>query len=623
MPKLVSLEQLDIHYNETKKIFATKRELPTKVSELQNDKNYLSKDTTDYTSLVNLKTSKQDNLIAGENITINGATISATSDVTKAYVDEQIAEQSSENVKQNDEINLLKRKVSAQEQINKDIAYRFETDDTEAYQKVIRSGAKAFDLKMLGGKSVVWNVYNASSYRMGTVNGLTFSQDGALKSCSVKGTCTRSDNYTAVTVYNLVVGHKYYIRLYFKNLNTEIYNVSYGTDITKSKTDIVFTSNNVSSSVTLKFEADTTYDGEYYARIIDLTVLDSNKDYTLEMCREEFPAELEITSPTIVSASVGNVKVQGKNLFNGVFQNGTISNSTGLNSGSSSTYRTDFIEVLPSTQYKLSVKNTTGVIYYYLYDEQKQYINDGNTEGHYTKGSAIVNTPSNAKYIRFRTGTGWSSSPTEGYYWLCFNNGNTEYTPYREPQNITIPNECTDLKSAGDVHDTIEMYEENGKKYIKKIQRLGSVVVDGVTKKLSLSAAVNPNGTIAYSQSLGFTRDTAHGNVVSNRFIKNTSSNTSMPLYSFYGGNGVPQTIWFIVPSTLTTADEINAWVQANPIVIYYALETPIETIIEIDNRFDSILCEANGTITFEGSNENYHLPVPNEEEFMVKLSEV
>lgn len=56
------------------------------------------------------------------------------------------------------------------------------------------------------------------------------------------------------------------------------------------------------------------------------------------------------------------------------------------------------------------------------------------------------------------------------------------------------------------------------------------------------------------------------------------------------------------------------------------ALETPIVTDISPlipDDFLRNIEVEAGGSITFKNSNDNYHIPVPSEEEYVVKLSEV
>lgn len=61
-------------------------------------------------------------------------------------------------------------------------------------------------------------------------------------------------------------------------------------------------------------------------------------------------------------------------------------------------------------------------------------------------------------------------------------------------------------------------------------------------------------------------------------------------------------------------------------VILYYELATPIVTDIStlIDDDFlRNIEVEAGGSITFKGSNDSYRIPVPSEEEYVVKLSEV
>lgn len=61
-------------------------------------------------------------------------------------------------------------------------------------------------------------------------------------------------------------------------------------------------------------------------------------------------------------------------------------------------------------------------------------------------------------------------------------------------------------------------------------------------------------------------------------------------------------------------------------VILYYELETPIVTDISSlipDDFLRNIEVEAGGSVTFKGGNDDYRIPVPNEEEYIVKLSEV
>ena len=49
------------------------------------------------------------------------------------------------------------RKLDALWKLNQGISYKFEEDNTEAYQKTVPSGAKMVSIKSIGGKTIVWN----------------------------------------------------------------------------------------------------------------------------------------------------------------------------------------------------------------------------------------------------------------------------------------------------------------------------------------------------------------------------------------------------------------------------------------------------------------------------------
>ena len=91
----------------------------------------------------------------------------------------------------------------------------------------------------------------------------------------------------------------------------------------------------------------------------------------------------------------------------------------------------------------------------------------------------------------------------------------------------------------------------------------------------------------------------------------------------------------------ITTAANVDGYVYLNDtaytdaaafqqamqgVMLYYELESPIVTDIStlIDDDFlRNIEVEAGGSVTFKGGNDDYRIPVPSEEEYIVKLSEV
>lgn len=76
-----------------------------------------------------------------------------------------------------------------------------------------------------------------------------------------------------------------------------------------------------------------------------------------------------------------------------------------------------------------------------------------------------------------------------------------------------------------------------------------------------------------------------------------------------------------------TAYTDATAFKQAmSGVILYYELANPIITDISdlIDDDFlRNIEVEAGGSVTFKNSNDSYRIPVPSEEEYIVKLSEV
>lgn len=76
-----------------------------------------------------------------------------------------------------------------------------------------------------------------------------------------------------------------------------------------------------------------------------------------------------------------------------------------------------------------------------------------------------------------------------------------------------------------------------------------------------------------------------------------------------------------------TSYTDATAFKQAmSGVMLYYELESPIVTDISDiipDDFLRNLTVEAGGSVTFKNSNDSYRIPVPSEEEYVVKLSEV
>lgn len=76
-----------------------------------------------------------------------------------------------------------------------------------------------------------------------------------------------------------------------------------------------------------------------------------------------------------------------------------------------------------------------------------------------------------------------------------------------------------------------------------------------------------------------------------------------------------------------TAYTDATAFKQAmSGVMLYYELADPIVTDISTlipDDFLRNMEVEAGGSVTFKNSNDSYRIPVPSEEEYVVKLSEV
>ena len=118
-------------------------------------------------------------------------------------------------------------------------------------------------------------------------------------------------------------------------------------------------------------------------------------------------------------------------------------------------------------------------------------------------------------------------------------------------------------------------------------------------------------------------------------FDMNTKSNCLMAtiptetVNSVYGGTKTGLGINFLnnVSYAYISADDYNNRVsKINGQDMYYELANPIVTDISTlipDDFLRNVEVEAGGSITFKGGNDDYRIPVPSEEEYIVKLSEV
>lgn len=133
-------------------------------------------------------------------------------------------------------------------------------------------------------------------------------------------------------------------------------------------------------------------------------------------------------------------------------------------------------------------------------------------------------------------------------------------------------------------------------------------IADSITGKFSESFGIVPNIVVAKYDIVCFNDITTKTDNMKASAVKTAND-------------------YITIRNTAYTDATATAFKQAmSGVILYYELANPIITDIStlIDNDFlRNIEVEAGGSVIFKNSNDSYRIPVPSEEEYIVKLSEV
>ena len=215
------------------------------------------------------------------------------------------------------------RKLDALWKLNQGISYEFQTDDTEAYQKTVPSGAKVANVKSISGKTIVWNqLADTTAFESKTINGIvcTNNEDGSI---SIKGTST-GNLLAFISNFDILSSHKYYISS--KGAVNEgwnsygIYSPNLSGDSMPSGTEsIVVTAKENIKNARLCYNVwnAKTLDVKFYPALIDLTIMfGAGNEPTIEEFEAMFPADYypynagELMSTSVNEITYSDTKTQ-------------------------------------------------------------------------------------------------------------------------------------------------------------------------------------------------------------------------------------------------------------------------------------------------------------------------
>ena len=547
----------------------------------------------------------------------------------------KIAENTAEiaNVKLTDK--ELQRRVNALYDIGQGITHQFETDTDTAYTKTVPTGAKLMSVKSVGGRSIVFNQNFQPRREANNGATVTADSDGTI---TINGTTTASYiNFRDVTPEENKIG-KYAFKLLILN-NPDNINMKYGF-LNRGQSTPVITSgssavicNQTQSEILLGkstgisgFAVGTVFnDVKIKIQIFDLTAMfgSGNEPSSVEEFEKIFPADYyPYNAGEIISAGTEEIVEQGKNLFD---KSGK-ENSDAYTIPMYYNGRYKGLKIpCENGDYTVSTKHKSGYVSgmsksVYVFDSEIR--TDNNITGliieHLTgygynvDKTGIISVKHG--YIILSVFSGESTgTDRKSFFDLCDiqiekSPTATAYAPYHS--NVyQIPEAIKALPGYGWSAGTARNYVDyENKRYVQCVQSvdLGTLewLLDGnnwwyntkIPKGLSDSNAICNKRTYV---------------------LKGDTGNETQWCHS---GGGYFE----VYVTDVTTSADVSK--KLSGVILYYELATPIVTDISSlipDDFLRNIEVEAGGSVTFKNSNDSYRIPVPNEEEYIVKLSEV
>ena len=536
---------------------------------------------------------------------------------------------------------VAERKLDALWKLNQGVSYQFEEDSAAAYRKVVPTGAKLASIKKIGGKTIVWNqLFNSNTIKTTTYKGVTFTNNGD-GTYTANGTATE-ESFVAIAI-TFTKGHMYYMRSLTTIASSRTYKAYVtGNTVFAKMTDLgcgaidTATVGNVGYFVPLYISKGVTVENLKIApKIIDLTqMFDSgNEPSTVEEFEAMFPGDYYEYNPgELLSAEVDEVIEQGKNLYYGpeMLAVGTDSYEY-IEQG----YNAKSIQLKPNTTYavKFTSAKTSDIIL--LINSTNQVNSNKYTDFRKLTDGRIYTTSVDGKLF-----VGVAGGKTKAEVIARFEECNiqieessvaTSYSPYRR-KIYPVPEAVRQLPgygwSAGGVCNEVDW--EN-KKYIRRIGHYE------FSEKTAVRLMKN-NSTDIYCAFFAGAKNVKANIAVNGILSKNFAS-------KYIGGNTNAEGVCCETPGYLeykvlfekigcTKDDDDNTVIAAIKKYMTeiaeeanYPLVEPIVTDISdlIGDAFQEPFgVEAGGTLTFKNSNgDGFQIPVPSEEEYIVKLSEV
>ena len=329
----------------------------------------------------------------------------------------------------------------------------------------------------------------------------------------------------------------------------------------------------------------------------------------------------EVIDGEIVSTGVTEVVEQGKNLWDEVWGVGSINASSGNDEGSKEAiYSKSYTPIIPNSTYIFVYAGSDKIenVKTRFYDINKKYIGYNDNNGQIVYPNRAFITPLNAAYVRFTLPPGYGNVYKNDIALIAGSSGT--YAPFHRNE-YPIPEAIKALPGYGWSAGTAKNYVDyENKRYVQCVDSvdLGTLTFTLTNGRFFVHTSNSFDGLIKKPSST-----TQYLNAICSQF-------TAIP----YAGNWADHTVTcyvtenekriLFIDKSYTDATAFKQAMQG--VIMYYELATPIVTDISDiipDDFLRNLTVKAGGSVTFKNRNDSYRIPVPSEEEYVVKLSEV
>lgn len=571
----------------------------------------------------------------------------------------------------------LQRRVNALYDIGQGITHQFETDSDTAYQKTVPTGAKLMSVKSVGGKSVVWNqIFEAYS---GTNNGVTVTTeaDGTI---TLNGTAESSYIYfKSLSSAQNKIG-KYILKLLILNnpdsvtMRYAYFNRTISTP-TATKGTAAALVNQTAKDIELQkvaglsgFTTGTVFnDVKIKIQIFDLTQMfgSGNEPSTVEEFESMFPnGYYPYNEGTLMSMSVNNVENVGKNLFDCYGFSSSAILDINAERRLTNSYGTTISTIEPSNKLIVTQSQATGDSISHANNgwfcigvkgmkSSKNYVLSFDftatkalrdksgllylINGRYPQALIEVNEINVKKriampfeymalddrqYIEIRlcglSGIFENFQIEEG-------SSMTAYSPYKK-ETYAVPQSILNLEGYGWSSGTARNYVDyENKKYYKCVDSMDLGMVNWqVETSPTFGTYFSTFVDSRKFKKIGDFTQKRH-NILCDKYLT-VKRDVKEYVDKTILLDGTVSVVTQIQVKDTVYSDAATFKQAMQGVILYYELEKPIVTDISTlipDDFLRNIEVEAGGSVTFKGGNDDYRIPVPNEEEYIMKLSEV